>query len=248
MILKKTKIEIINLLNILLILFLLSSTSVYSISGEPPKDSTTYIIIDGPGSGIQLHSGRDLSLVIEKELNPTTMAEGEILKPKAMNCPGASSHYHGILFGSKDPAPSECGWGHVVLFDKSSDFLQLITAVIMREERVFHDLSKIAPKSKKEENTRFNNITADIDNSLKQLDELISIVEKIKTDTKESDLYKLKTNILEELHTVVRLEKKTLKKLNNLEIVKIISLIDATLKLKKNIFQNILILNHLVKS
>ena len=95
---------------------------LYQTSGAPAATMDTFIIVDGPGAGTQLSATTDETGVkVVPEDNALTMGEGHIGGigvGEGMNCPGPLGHYHGTLKGQPDPAPDNCGWGHVA---KSSD-------------------------------------------------------------------------------------------------------------------------------
>ena len=89
--------------------------------GNSPFCSTKYLIIDGDGAGIQIHSIAD---------NPSKIListiTGGLIKEPDEKCPGPNSHFNGYLINYSDPAPNGCGWGHVVIFKKLPERLSLL--------------------------------------------------------------------------------------------------------------------------
>lgn len=140
-------------------------------SDTPPEESTTWIIVSGPGKGLQIHSEPNLPNLIVPDFNPTTQASGEVAEPD--KCEGL--HFHGILFGDADPDPHKCGWGIVIGFEFASDRIQGISVAITLEQRAKTKLKSEPP---------------DIDGAIKDISDSMSeiegLVNKVKKSVKES--------------------------------------------------------------
>ena len=93
--------------------------------------SNIWIIIDGPGAGVQVQSDTLSGTNIPNNLNSTIQANGNI-NPPSSDCAGDKSYYNGTLYGQADPGG--CGWGHVVLYSDASSELQTITDALKNEE------------------------------------------------------------------------------------------------------------------
>ncbi len=99
-----------------------------------------WIIIDGPGIGIQLEGDSDILITtISSSINMVAMADGMINEPSD-SCPGDKQYYSGTLYGQ--PSPGRCSWGHVIRYKDASDELKTITDIIKREESVHFYLSE----------------------------------------------------------------------------------------------------------
>lgn len=169
-----------------------------------PEDSTTWIIIDGPGIGVQIHSEPGLPTSIEPDFNKTTSADGSIANPD--RCEGPFKHYHGELDGGPDPNPTECGWGHVIEFTKATEFTQFASAVISLEDRA----------SLKIVNLDIDGAIKDLEDAISQMEELINRIKKRAKGNKILTRYEAPP-IVKGLRGAIRLDKAVLKKLNTLK-------------------------------
>lgn len=149
-----------------------------NIPGTPPADSTTYIIVDGPGRGTQIHASPGSTNFFSSDINVTTQASGHLSEPD--RCKGPQLHYHGSLYGKTDPAMFGCGWGHVIKFDDLMDGSQLITAAFMRELRAFQK-TLVDPRDLDGAITDLNDAISDL-NELKNLPDSM-LTEEIDTIT-----------------------------------------------------------------
>lgn len=176
-----------------------------------PEDSTTWIIIDGTGEGIQIHSEPGLPTSIEPDFNKTTSADGSIADPD--ECEGPFKHYHGELNSAPDPNPTQCGWGHVIEFTKATEFTQFASAIISLEERA--GLKII-------DNLDIDGAIKDLEDAISQMEELIR---KIKEEAKGRKLdpvtgersEKAAGFKVKKLRGAIRFDKAVLKKLNTLK-------------------------------
>ena len=103
----------------------------FSLSAKSQTTSSTWIIIDGAGAGIQVVSDTPGGTNITNDLNITIMANGTINPPDS-SCTGDNSYYSGELYGQ--PALGGCGWGHVINYSDASSELQTITDALKNEE------------------------------------------------------------------------------------------------------------------
>ena len=110
--------------------------------GSKAQSSYVWIIVDGPGVGIQVASDMVGDTNIPDSQNHTNMANGTI-NPPGSDCEGDKSHYNGTLYGQADPGG--CGWGHVVLYSDASSELQDITEALKNEEDVRLGLMSDSP-------------------------------------------------------------------------------------------------------
>ena len=145
--------------------FAKAQTTNENIPDTPPADATTYIIVDGPGRGTQIHANPS-STNFSSDINVTTQASGHLSEED--RCKGPQLHYHGSLNGNSDPAMLGCGWGHVIKFDDLMDGSQLITAAFMRELR--------AQKKATEDPKDFDGAIADLNDAIADLNELKSVL------------------------------------------------------------------------
>ncbi len=64
------------------------------------------MITDGTGFG---HTVTAIAGVV----NGPGATNGNLSAEHTPSCPGPQFHFHGTLLGNPDPAPGDCGWGHV---------------------------------------------------------------------------------------------------------------------------------------
>ena len=102
-----------------------------TLEAKSQTTSSTWIIIDGAGAGIQIVSDTPGGTNITNNENITIMASGAINPPDS-SCTGDNSHYSGTLYGQS--ATGGCGWGHVVNYSDASSELQTITDALKNEE------------------------------------------------------------------------------------------------------------------
>ena len=112
------------------------------LAAKSQTSSSRWIIIDGPGIGIQIVSDSIGSSNIPSDLNPTIQAGGTI-NPSDSGCAGDNNHYNGSLYGQADPGG--CGWGHVVNYGEASQELQTITDALRSEEDAHLQLKSDKP-------------------------------------------------------------------------------------------------------
>lgn len=181
-----------------------------SSEDTPPENSTTWIIIDGDGAGIQIHSEPDLPFSIEPDFNKTTSADGSIANPD--HCEGPFKHYHGTLFGGLDPDETKCGWGHVIEFTKATVLTQFASAILSLEDRALIKVTEL----------EIDGAIKDVEDAISQMEELIR---KIKEEAKGRKLDPITGERSEKaagfkvkkLRGAIRFDKAILKKLNTLK-------------------------------
>ena len=132
------------------------------LAAKSQTGSSRWIIIDGPGVGIQIVSDSISGTNIPSDLNTTIQAGGTI-NPSNSGCVGDNNHYNGSLYGQADPGG--CGWGHVVNYGEASKELQTITDALRSEED-----ARLQLKSDKPDYAEIEN---NISRALKLLDFLI---------------------------------------------------------------------------
>jgi len=112
------------------------------LAAKSQTGSGIWIIIDGPGVGIQIVSDSISGTNIPSNLNPTIQGGGTI-NPSDSGCVGDNNHYNGSLYGQADPGG--CGWGHVVNYGEASKELQTITDALRSEENARLELKSDKP-------------------------------------------------------------------------------------------------------
>ena len=106
-------------------------TLQFTLEAKSQTTSSTWIIIDGAGAGIQVVSDTPGGTNITNDLNSTIMASGTI-NPPGSDCAGDKSYYSGELYGQS--ATGGCGWGHVINYSGASSELKTITDALRSEE------------------------------------------------------------------------------------------------------------------
>ena len=150
-----------------------------------PFCSTKYLLVDGDGAGIQLYSGIESPSKISSTTNSTTLADGFIKEPDE-NCAGPNPHFNGFI-SNFSVSPGGCGWGHVVIFKKLPERLNLISDIITSTKRASYKTQAIAA-------TDFGAALLFIKNysdNLKKLKDLIAKSKDIKSVKKKVILRKI---------------------------------------------------------
>ena len=113
-------------------------------NGYCQEGGSSWIIIDGPGVGIQLAGNYNSGTTISSPNNIGSNADGTINEPSD-SCPGDKRYYSGTLYNQS--ATGGCGWGHVIRYDQASPELKNITDTISTEEVVHSLLQRSDPQS-----------------------------------------------------------------------------------------------------
>ena len=125
-------------------------TLQFTLEAKSQTTSSTWIIIDGAGAGIQVVSDTPGGTNITNDVNSTIMASGTI-NPPGSDCAGDKSYYSGELYGQ--PALGGCGWGYVINYSDASSELQTITDALKNEEDARLELMSDMPDYAKVEHS-----------------------------------------------------------------------------------------------
>jgi len=104
-----------------------------------PFCSTKYFFIDGPGAGIQIYSSNENPIAISFSTNSISLANGSIKEPD-QGCAGPESHFNGDILNFSDSDPDGCGWGHVTIFKKLPDRLNLLSDIITTTKHASYNI------------------------------------------------------------------------------------------------------------
>ena len=182
-------------------------------------DSNIWIIIDGPGVGIQVLSDTVGGTNIPSGENMAIQASGSINPPDS-NCIG--NHYNGSFYGQGDPAPVGCGWGQVVSYGQASQELQAATDLLHEEESARLELKTDDPD--------FEDIKDDLKLASRYLDKLLKLLDsRVKAGTishKNYNKLKRSLNSVSALDNAVHLsssgpKEKDIKKLSTAYDIKV---------------------------
>ncbi len=157
-----------------------------------------WIIIDGPGIGIQLEGSSDILITtIESSINMVSMADGMISEPSD-SCIGNKQYYSGTLYGQS--SPGGCGWGHVIRYKDASDELKIITDILKKEESVHFYLNEL------------EDIGA-LELDKQNLEDVLSKIKNLKILLNKNNSYTSKTNknLFRKLDSISNLDNEVLK-------------------------------------
>ncbi len=113
----------------------------FAVSSEAQQNDF-YLIIDGPGFGVQLvtNHGELTVLPSSSALAPT----GHIGGITGDHCNGAL-HFHGTITQRADPDPVACGWGKVARLDAPTPLQLAMTSAIGAEHLAHSALGQMPP-------------------------------------------------------------------------------------------------------